>query len=49
MISLEMQNATPSSFGCFFFFDPLWFTVVNSGMTPAVSLTREDKAREVSP
>ena len=20
-----------------FFFDPLWFTVVNSGMTPAVS------------
>ena len=43
-----------------FFFDPLWFTVVNSGMTPAVSLkvasgcvdtldTREDKARKVSP
>ena len=54
-----MQNGTPSSLVCFFF-DPLWFTVVNAGMTPAVSLkvasgcvdtldTREDKARKVSP
>ena len=58
-ISLEMQNATPSSLVCFFFLTP-YGSRVNAGMTPAVSLkvasgcvdtldTREHKARKVSP